>query len=112
MDAVRNVVERSEYEPYGKLLNRPANDGPGYTGHVEDAQTGLTYMQQRYYDPLCGCFLSVDPVTAHGTGDMRLFARYAYAYNNPYKFVDPDGRSGVAALGGVITESWNWLNGR
>jgi len=26
--------------------------------------TGLSYMQQRYYDPVAGRFLSVDPVAA------------------------------------------------
>ena len=49
-------------------------------------------MQQRYYDPLLGVFLSVDPVTAYDNGDMRYFNRYAYAFNNPYSFTDPDGR--------------------
>jgi RHS repeat-associated protein len=82
------VTERSEYEPYGALLNRPIHDGPGYTGHVSDAATGLSYMQQRYYDPGIGRFLSVDPVTA----GQQHFNRYAYAYDNPYKFNDPDGR--------------------
>lgn len=91
-NAAAQVIERSEYEPYGKLLNRPLTDGPGFTGHVQDATTGLTYMQQRYYDPGIGRFLSVDPVTAYGSGDMRHFNVYAYAYNNPYKFTDPDGR--------------------
>lgn len=90
-DANRVVIERSEYEPYGKLLNRPLTDGPGFTGHVQDAATGLTYMQQRYYDPVVGRFLSVDPVTADAnTG--ALFNRYMYAANNPYRFFDPDGR--------------------
>ena len=85
------VIERSVYEPYGQLINRPLTDGPGFTGHVQDAATGLTYMQQRYYDPLIGRFLSVDPVTAHG-GDARYFHRYWYAAGNPYKYTDPDGR--------------------
>jgi RHS repeat-associated protein len=71
-------------------------DGPGYTGHVSDAATGLVYMQQRYYDPVIARFLSVDPVTAYDTGDMRHFSRYAYAFNNPYKFTDPDGRQSAA----------------
>lgn len=47
---------------------------------------------QRYYDPQIGRTLSVDPVTAYDNGDMRFFSRYAYAFNNPYKFTDPDGR--------------------
>ena len=93
-DANRNVIERREYEPYGAQLTPAVQDGPGYTGHVMDTATGLTYMQQRYYDPQVGRFLSVDPVTALDNGDMRHFNRYAYAYNNPYLFTDPDGRKG------------------
>jgi len=91
-DAARVVLERNEYEPYGKVI-APASpqDGPGYTGHVFDAATGMNYMQQRYYDPSIGRTLSVDPVTAYD-GDMRHFNRYAYAYNNPYRFTDLDGR--------------------
>ena len=100
-DGAGAVIERSEYEPYGDLLNRPNDDRAGYTGHVMDSASGLTYMQQRYYDPVCGCFLSVDPVTAYG-GDYRFFTRYAYAFNNPYKFNDPDGRAANFIIKGVI----------
>ena len=89
-NASRTVVERSEYEPYGKLLNHPLEDGPGYTGHVSDAATGLSYMQQRYYDPGIGTFLSVDPVTVSSAGGN--FNRYWYANDNPYRLTDPDGR--------------------
>ncbi|WP_449421942.1 RHS repeat domain-containing protein [Rhodanobacter lindaniclasticus] len=85
------VVERTAYEPYGWAVNRAERNGPGYTGHHEDAATGLVYMQQRYYDPLIGRFLSVDPVTAYEK-PLTNFCRYCYAANNPYKFVDPDGR--------------------
>ena len=90
--AGRVVLQRREYEPYGKLLNTPLESGPGYAGHDTDPATLYTYMQQRYYDPRVGRFLSVDPVTPYGTGDMRLFNRYAYAANSPYTFKDPDGR--------------------
>jgi RHS repeat-associated protein len=69
----------------------------GFTGHVNDADTGLTYMQQRYYDPLAGRLLSIDPVTTDAdTGSS--FNRYDYAHNNPYKFVDPDGRNPLLKL--------------
>ncbi|WP_297831197.1 RHS repeat-associated core domain-containing protein [Thermomonas sp.] len=84
------VLETSEYEPYGALLNRANDDRAGYTGHVMDAASGLIYMQARYYDPGIGGFLSVDPVSATSVGGN--FNRYWYANNNPYRFTDPDGR--------------------
>jgi RHS repeat-associated protein len=58
----------------------------------DEVMSGPTlYMQQRYYDPLAGRFLSVDPVTTDAkTGSS--FNRYVYGNNNPYKFKDPDGR--------------------
>ncbi|MEH6414650.1 RHS repeat domain-containing protein [Pseudomonas sp. CGJS7] len=90
-DANQNVIERTEYEPYGAQANRPVLDGPGYTSHVSDAVTGLSYMQQRYFDSGVGRFLSVDPVSAYSAPGVN-FNRYKYANNNPYKFVDPDGR--------------------
>ncbi len=99
-DAQGEMIERREYEPFGLRLGEESADGPGYTSHVHDRATGLDYMQQRYYDPACGCFLSVDPVIAYDTGDWRHFNRYSYAYNNPYRFRDPDGQFGV--LGAII----------
>ena len=88
-NAQGQVIERTHYAPYGQVLNRARRDGPGYGGHEEDAATGLVYMQQRYYDPEAGRFLSADPVPAGGGS----FNRYAYAANNPYRYVDPDGRA-------------------
>ena len=85
------IIEISEYEPYGRLLNRANDNRAGYTGHVMDAVSGLTYMQQRYYDPAIGRFLSVDPVTAN-SNPVGAFNRYWYANNNLYRFTDPDGR--------------------
>lgn len=99
------VVQTTEHEPFGLMLNRSNNNRMGYSGHVMDQSTGLIYMQQRYYDPTIGRFLSVDPVSALDNGDMRHFNRYAYAYDNPYKFTDPDGRAGLLGFGiGVVLE--------
>lgn len=85
-DLNRVVLNRSAYTPYGVPVT-PV-DGVGYTGHFIDVGTSLTYMQQRYYDPAIGRFLSVDPVGA----EAGNFNRYWYADNNPYLFTDPDGR--------------------
>jgi RHS repeat-associated protein len=89
----RTESNRTQYEPYGRAHSGGVPEGfeLGYTGHVNDTETGLTYMQQRYYEPLAGRFLSVDPVvTDRNTG--RSFNRYSYANLNPYRYVDPDGR--------------------
>ena len=112
-DSVGNLVvdARSLHEPYGLLAYGPAAQGPGYTGHVRDVVTGLSYMQQRYYDPIAGRFLSVDPVSANPSNGSN-FNRYWYANNNPYGFVDPDGRfvqlaaiAVGAAAGGLVGAS-------
>ncbi|MBH1476254.1 RHS repeat protein [Stenotrophomonas maltophilia] len=94
-DASGNVIERTHYEPYGAPIGKVV-DGPGYTGHVMDGETGLVQMQQRYMDPQLGVFLSVDPVTAYEQ-PVGQFNRYRYANGNPYKFTDPDGRESGAA---------------
>src|SRR3546814_9912975 len=46
-DATGEVIRRNEYAPYGDLLNEPATDGPGYTGNVTDAATGLDRKSTR-----------------------------------------------------------------
>lgn len=89
-DANGAVSQRSLYDPYGQLLNRPITDGIGFTGHVSDSVNSLIYMQQRYYDAGVASFLSTDPVTAL-TNPVEQFNRYRYANGNPYRFVDPEG---------------------
>ncbi len=83
---------RKLHEPYGLDASGVIPpQGPGYAGHVVDNATGLSYMQQRYYDPIAARFLSVDPVNANPSNGSN-FNRYWYANNSPYKYFDPDGR--------------------
>lgn len=100
-DAAGNVVASYDYAPYGsQAMGAPPSGGPtGYTGHVNDADTGLVYMQARYYDPEVGRFLSVDPVGV-GAGDAFNFNRFTYANNNPIVNDDPTGRAICSASGG------------
>jgi RHS repeat-associated protein len=89
MNQAGDVIWRKTYEPYGKASGADGDNRVGYTGHVEE-QNGLVYAGARYYDPALGRFLSDDPVRFTESNPMS-FNRYAYANNNPYKYVDPDG---------------------
>jgi RHS repeat-associated protein len=95
-DAAARLISRTRYEPYGATA-AGAESVIGFAGHVTAADLGLVYMQQRYYDPIAGRFLSIDPVTTDAnTGGS--FNRYAYGANSPYKYVDPDGRDVVFSV--------------
>jgi RHS repeat-associated protein len=91
-DTQGHILARYTYQPYGTQQSGPTNKGPGYTGHVNDPATGLVYMQQRYYDPDIGRFISPDPV-APTPGNTFNFGRYTYANDNPIRNIDPDGRA-------------------
>jgi RHS repeat-associated protein len=104
-NASGTVLWRERYTPYGVTLdNAGANDDQaGYTGHIKDSDTGLVYMQARYYDPVIGRFYSNDPVGF--SGNPHSFNRYAYANNNPYKYTDPNGEFPVLGfIAGVALE--------
>ncbi len=92
------------HRPWGEKKDHPTQlaDDVGYTGHQNDIATGLTYMQARYYDPEIGRSYAVDPVQYTGSNSTK-FGKYTYARNNPFRFVDPDGRDdeNVAAPDGL-----------
>lgn len=82
-------LKRQHYRPFGLQVDAYSSPNEqGYTGHVHD-DTGLVYMQARYYDPVIGRFYSNDPVGF--TGDITTFNRYSYVGNNPYTYTDPTG---------------------
>ena len=92
------------YSPFGMEVNiNLPDDQAEFTGHLKDSATGLNRcifrkrklhdMQARYYDPVMGRFLSIDPVTFGMTGDPRYFNRYAYTFNDPINLIDSDGRN-------------------
>ncbi|MFJ3788751.1 RHS repeat-associated core domain-containing protein [Kitasatospora sp. NPDC090091] len=61
----------------------------GFVGGVKDADTGLTHLGAREYDPNTARFISVDPVL--NPADTQQINAYTYANNNPLVFSDPSG---------------------
>jgi RHS repeat-associated protein len=89
------LLFKENYQPYGSQINNTAvaYTQRAFSGHKQDAPD-LVYAGGRYYNPMIGRFLSVDPQEADPS-DLHSLNRYAYGNNNPYRYVDPDGRTVV-----------------
>ena len=89
-DDNQNVLARYEYDVFGAIRNETgtSDNTRKFTGKEFDADSNLYYYGARYYDPYIGRFTQRDPI-----GDGVNW--YAYTYNNPLRFIDPDGLRGL-----------------
>lgn len=89
------VIWRETYKPHGQRTTNAtasANNKVWFTGKQEEAALGINYFGARWYHPEIGRFLVIDPAGV-APDNIHSFNRYAYANNNPYKYVDQDGRN-------------------
>ncbi|MBU1682615.1 RHS repeat-associated core domain-containing protein [Patescibacteria group bacterium] len=112
LDNEGNVVERRDYMPFGeerlqiiKDTDHPElyeSESYGYTDKELDDETGLMYYGARYYDPVIGRFLAVDPLVLDeaekSDKDLKDILQnpqalnaYSYVLNNPLIHIDPTG---------------------
>ena len=114
-NAWRQQIGRHAYYPFGEESTNPAQNDEfrKFTGHERDkgspaALDYLDYMHARYYRPVQGRFLSVDP-HEFWRGDMKStddreqaliylrkpqsWNRYGYVVNNPVNLADPTGET-------------------
>jgi len=89
----QTIAARYDYDAWGNEVNNTdTSDNPlGYTGHQMDRDIGLIYANARYLDSDTGRFLSFDPFEGYDDKPISL-NKYLYAYQNPLKYTDPDGR--------------------
>jgi RHS repeat-associated protein len=88
------VVARYDFLPFGEEFPpTPDTHVPlQFAGKERDYATGFDYVGARYYASQTGRFTTVDP--GHVGGDIlnpQSWNGYAYALNNPLRFVDPLG---------------------
>ncbi len=85
------------YDAWGKVLSvinhTDANIGNinpfRYRSYYYDTETGLYYLQTRYYDPEVGRFINSDSVAYLGKGkELINYNLFAYCSNNPVNRVD------------------------
>ena|ERR1035441_2367343 len=65
-----------------------------FTGKERDAETGLDYFGARYFSGAQGRFTSPDDFFKDShVADPQSWSKYAYARNNPLRYVDPNGEN-------------------
>ncbi len=105
-------VAEYEYTAFGETTvthnnaDDIANINPfRYRSYYYDVETGLYYLETRYYDPETGRFLNPDTLDYLGEGsEFNNHNLFAYCGNNPVMYSDPTGHSLLAAviIGAVI----------
>ena len=89
-----SVVWQAEYLPFGKVNISVAQieNNLRFPGQYFDAETGLHYNWNRYYDPETGRYIAADPIGLGGGINL-----YRYANANPANWYDFDGLAAAAA---------------
>lgn len=87
-----------QYVPFGEVFleekNAKWNTPYLFTSKELDRETGMYYFGARYQDPKLGIFISVDPQAERSLN----FSSYNYCFNNPVKFIDPDGEYPIITI--------------
>jgi len=134
------IEEESDFYPFGGervLTDLLPDQRYKFTGKERDPESGLDYFGARYYSSSLGRFITPDefaggPVDAFSSNDPsppgplpyadianpQSLNKYAYTYNNPLRYTDPDGHivdtlldigftaySASAVIADVITQS-------
>ena len=103
------AVVNYTYDAWGKLLTTTGSMASTlgyynplrYRGYVYDEETGLYYLQSRYYNPTIGRFINADafPATGQGLLGNNMFA---YCGNNPVAREDERGKFWNVVIGATI----------
>ena len=88
------------YDAWGNIISTTYSNGGGtsaarfnpftYRGYYRDSETGMYYLNSRYYNPKMGRFISADAYVSTGQG-LLGYNMYAYCGNNPVNRIDSEG---------------------
>jgi len=114
LDSTGATVVAYTYDAWGNILSVDsfiviATLNPlRYRGYVYDNETGLYYLQSRYYNPEIGRFISADGLVSTGQG-LNGNNMFAYCGNNPVARADEGGEFWNVVTGAIIGAVINTL---
>ena len=100
LNSAGTAVVSYTYDAWGKILSTTGtmastlglHNPLRYRGYVYDRETGLYYLQSRYYNPEWGRFINADdPGYMGADGTFSSYNLFAYCGNNPVMGYDPTG---------------------
>ena len=99
INAVGTELVSYSYDAWGNILWTEDDSGRNlaelnpyrYRGYYYDAETGLYYLNSRYYDPKVGRFLNADAIDYLRMNGQFNCNLYIYCANNPVNMIDLTG---------------------
>jgi RHS repeat-associated protein len=116
IDSNGTQVANYTYDTWGKLIsikdengNDVTNDTNNvgyknpyrYRGYRYDTETGLYYLQSRYFNPEWGRFINADGLVGN-LGELLSHNMFIYCCNNPVNVSDPSGMFGFSAFFNLV----------
>lgn len=100
-DAWGNILRSKQVATGGNAAN--SVNPFRYRGYYYDTETGLYYLQSRYYNPEWGRFLNADNATIiTDTGTISDKNMFAYCGNNPVMRTDENGEFWNFVIGATV----------
>ena len=103
------------YDAWGNIISTTYSNGGGtsaarfnpftYRGYYRDSETGMYYLNSRYYNPKMGRFISADNRVSGVGGNVIGYNVFAYCMNNPINMSDSSGHWPQ-----WIKNATNWVN--
>ncbi len=103
-DASGSTVMTYKYDAFGNVTSSTGTRAAPYrySGYRFDEETGLYYLNARYYDPVIARFTSADTYYGQQSDPLSLNL-YTYCHNEPIMYWDPTGHNGALA------QDYSWL---
>jgi RHS repeat-associated protein len=112
-DASGNIFDESDYYPWGGELQfvNGLDNHYKFTGKERDSESGLDNFGKRYDSSSIGRFMTPDAFYKDShVGDPQSWNEYAYARNNPLRYVDPTGENATVSTSCTTTNNQTTCN--